>query len=261
LPRASETATSLWGRLTNVMTSRFGLLPSSDSPLGRFDPRWKLAALLPVMAAFLFLRHPLSLAVGFFGSLLLAYLGRIPARWLLARLGIVSLFLLPFAALLPFLGTGVDPSSWVAILRLYMKSLAVVTLALVLLTMAPPMITLKAARRLRLPSLPLQLFMMTYRYLFVLSQELRRMRIAVRVRGYRPGANRHTYRTTAHLAGTILVRGYEQAERVGQAMRCRGFDGEFHSLARFQTRPADVAFFFLVVGAGAILCIWDYTQA
>ena len=84
------------------------------------------------------------------------------------------------------------------------------------------------------------------------------MRTGLRVRGYRVRANRHSYRTTGHLAGTMLVRGYERAERVGQAMRCRGFDGKFRSLERFQTRPADIAFFLLLTGFAVLLCAWDY---
>jgi cobalt/nickel transport system permease protein len=53
----------------------------------------------------------------------------------------------------------------------------------------------------------------------------------------------------------LLVRGYERGERVGQAMRCRGFDGRFRSLTAFRTRPADVLAFAVVVG-GAATAVW-----
>jgi cobalt/nickel transport system permease protein len=99
---------------------------------------------------------------------------------------------------------------------------------------------------------------MSYRYLFVLADELARLRIALRVRGYRNRANRHSYRTAGHVAGTLLVRGYERAERVGQAMRCRGFDGQFRSLTAFHTRPADVLAFLVVTAGAAALCAWDW---
>jgi cobalt/nickel transport system permease protein len=55
----------------------------------------------------------------------------------------------------------------------------------------------------------------------------------------------------------LLVRGYERAERVGQAMRCRGFDGQFRSLSEFRTRPVDVGFFLLSAGGAAALLAWD----
>jgi cobalt/nickel transport system permease protein len=56
----------------------------------------------------------------------------------------------------------------------------------------------------------------------------------------------------------LLVRGVERAERVEQAMRCRGFDGRFRSLTRFQTRARDVAAFFLLTSFAAGLLLWDH---
>ena len=52
----------------------------------------------------------------------------------------------------------------------------------------------------------------------------------------------------------------QRGERVGQAMRCRGFDGRFRSLAEFRTRPADCLFFFLMAGGAAALLLVDFVQ-
>jgi cobalt/nickel transport system permease protein len=81
------------------------------------------------------------------------------------------------------------------------------------------------------------------------------------VRGFRNQASRHSYRIVGHVAGVLLVRGYERAERVGQAMRCRGFDGRFRSLAEFRTTPADGLFFFLVAGGAAALLAIDILKS
>jgi cobalt/nickel transport system permease protein len=118
-------------------------------------------------------------------------------------------------------------------LRLLAKAAAILTLMLVLLATAPLEATFKAAHALRVPGLLVQLAMLTMRYTFLFGTELTRMRVALRVRGYRSRVARHSYRTIGHVAGTLLVRGYERAERVGQAMRCRGFDGRFRSLTEF----------------------------
>src|SRR6266567_298568 len=96
------------------------------------------------------------------------------------------------------------------------------------------------------------------RYAFLFAAELTRMRVALRVRGYRSRISRHSYRTVGHVAGTLLVRGYERAERVGQAMRCRGFDGRFWSVTDFHTSGGDVLFFAVLVGATATLVAWDW---
>src|SRR5207249_6912261 len=121
--------------------------------------------------------------------------------------------------------------------------------------------TLKAAHCLRVPGLLVQLFLLTYRYLFLLGEELARLRVALRVRGYRNRPTRHSYRTIGHIAGSLLVRSHERGERVAQAMRCRGYDGMHRSLTDFQTRGADVAFFLLVSACAAGLLLWDLGQS
>jgi cobalt/nickel transport system permease protein len=126
-----------------------------------------------------------------------------------------------------------------------------------LLTAAPFHVTLQAAHRLHVPGLLVQLTLLTYRYLFLLAGEFRRLRTALRVRGFRSGMNAHSYRTVAHVTGALLVRSHERAERVGQAMRCRGFDGTFRSLVEFRTSRADVLFFLLLSGSMLGLLAWD----
>jgi cobalt/nickel transport system permease protein len=250
------------------MTLAFTPPPCPDSPLRRLDPRWKLAALTPAALAAAVLRTLPAALLALGLAVLLAALARLPPRWALGRLGAVALFLALFALPLPFLLDGPGPSwQWGAVhlsprgasaaLLLCVKALAVVTLALVVLATAPLDATLKAAHALRVPGLIIQLALLTYRYLFLLADELGRLRTALRVRGYRNRMNRHSYRTVGHVAGTLLVRGYERAERVGQAMRCRGFDGQFRSLTTFRTRAADVVVFVVILAGAAGLCWLD----
>ena len=66
-----------------------------------------------------------------------------------------------------------------------LKTLAIVTLALTLLASAPLHVTLAAAGKLGVPKLFVQLTLLTYRYLFLLFDEFNRLRIALRVRGFR----------------------------------------------------------------------------
>jgi cobalt/nickel transport system permease protein len=242
--------------------------PCPDSPLRQLDARWKLAALTLAALATALLRTVPATALALAGALFLAWLGRLPLRWYLGRLGPVALVLALFAVPLPFLLHGSGPEwQWgpfsvsrhgaAVALVLSTKAVAVVTLALVLLASAPLDATLKAAHSLHVPGLLVQLGLLSYRYLFLLADELGRLRVALRVRGYRNRPTWHSYRTVGHVAGTLLVRGYERAERVGQAMRCRGFDGRFRSLATFRTRAADVLAFALIVAATLGVCWLD----
>jgi cobalt/nickel transport system permease protein len=201
-------------------------------------------------------------------TLLLAWVGRLPLRWYLGRLQVLAVLLAFFVIPLPFLMRGDGPAWHLGPLSVSLegmqlaglivcKAWTIVTLVLVILTSAPLDATLKAAHALRVPGLVVQLVLFSYRYLFLLADELARLRIALRVRGYRNRPSWHSYRTVGHVAGTLLVRGYERAERVGQAMRCRGFDGRFRSLVEFRTRWPDVLVFVLLLASAAGLCFLD----
>lgn len=247
------------------MTLAFSAPPCTASFVSRLDPRWKLAALLLATAVAATLRTLPTAALALVLALLLAAVARLPPRWYLQRLAALALFLLLFALPLPWLLDGDRRGpihfSWYGVavaLLLCAKAVTIVTLFSIVLATAPLESTLKAAHSLRLPSLLVQLVLLSYRYLFVLADELARLRIALRVRGYRNRLSRHSYRAAGHVVGILLLRGGERAERIRQAMRCRGFDGHFRALTTFHTRGADVLAFLLIAGSAAALAAWDW---
>ena len=242
---------------------------TQDSCLGRRDPRWRLAAFALAILGAALLRQPgpAAAAVGF--AVGLTAVVHIPGRWYRLRMGALLLTLLPFLIVVPFaVDSGnrlwewrflhlTDAGLWAG-LALAMKTVALVTLALTLLASAPLHVTLHAAGRLGVPRLVVQITLLTYRYTFVLLDELNRLRVAVRVRGFRNTMSGHAYRTVGQVAGTLLVRGADRAERVAHAMRCRGFDGSFRTTTVVRTTFADVLMFNVIVGTAAALVAWDF---
>jgi cobalt/nickel transport system permease protein len=231
------------------MEARLVLYARRDSVFHRMDARWKLAAFIFGSIAVVTLQNTWAAGTAFLGSLVLLLASRLPWRWFLGRLSGVGLFLTFFLVLLPLTMPGPGPQigpvtfSWHGLQvagLICLKALTLVAIVLFLFATEPFEMTLKAAHALRAPSLFVHLLMLTYRYIFLFGDELQKLRIALRLRGYRNRASRHCYRTIGNVTGTLLVRSYERAERVGQAMRCRGFDGQFRSLHQFRTRTADV---------------------
>jgi cobalt/nickel transport system permease protein len=245
------------------MTFKLHCLPTGDSIFGRLDARWSLAAFLILVVAVACLHHLATAALALAGSLVLALASRLPWRWFVTRLAPVAGFLAVALVLLPLLSTEFSAPATKHALQLAiivcLKALAIVILVLVLLAACGFTTLLKAGHRLRAPGLVVQVAALAHRYAFVLASELARLRVALRVRGYRNRASRHSYRTVGHVAGTLLVRGYERADRVGHAMRCRGFQGRFHTLGEFRTRAADVAFFLILASSAAALLFWDFS--
>jgi cobalt/nickel transport system permease protein len=58
-------------------------------------------------------------------------------------------------------------------------------------------------------------------------------------------------RTNIGVLVTLLIRSYEQSDRVYSAMQLRGFDGSFHSLEEFTGSAWDTLKTVLVLSAGA----------
>ncbi len=111
--------------------------------------------------------------------------------------------------------------------------------------------------RLRVPEKIVHLLLMTYRYVFVIEQEYLRLIRATKIRGFRPGTNANTYRTYSYVVGMLFVRAAARAERVHQAMLCRGFKGQFYSLQEFQMGSASWVFAVLMALIIGGLVIWE----
>jgi cobalt/nickel transport system permease protein len=232
-----------------------------NSPWHRWDARCRLAAVVIACLAVSLLHSPAAAGAALLASVLLLASARVPWSWFVARLAGVGLFLSLFLALLPLTVPGeewrlgplaLSARGLALATALGLKALAVVALALFLFATAPLERTLKAARALRVPGLAVQLLMLTHRHVELLADELHKLRIALRLKGFRNRAGTHAYRTLGNVTGMMLVRSYERAERVGQAMRCRGFDGKFRALEEFRGGWPDfgLALLFLTLAAG-----------
>jgi cobalt/nickel transport system permease protein len=109
---------------------------------------------------------------------------------------------------------------------------------------------LHGLERMRAPRLLTLIAAFMYRYLFVIGGEVRRMRIALAARGYRP---RHALQAAAigRVATALFLRTYDRGERVYVAMLARGYAGATPRLRALAFARTDVL--FLTVLAAALL--------
>jgi cobalt/nickel transport system permease protein len=232
----------------------------------RLDPRGKIvvAALFSILVAVV--RTYAAALGGLALAVLYLTLARLPLKRVAARLLLVNMFILFLWLVLPLTYPG-DPLwhlgpvtatrqgfAYTGLITL--KSNAII-IALIALIATVPVVTLgQALHNLRLPDKLCHLLLFTYRYIYVFEQEFRRLVQAMKIRGFRPRTNLHTYRSYAYLAAMLLVRSFDRAERVFQAMLCRGFKGTFYSLKTFTWQRRDRIF----LGASglallALLCL------
>ena len=144
--------------------------------------------------------------------------------------------------------------------RITIKSNAIMAV-LIALVASTPLLTLgHAMHEMRIPSKLVHLFFFTYRYIHVMHREYLRLVNAMKIRGFRPQTNIHTYRSLAYLAGMLFVKSHERTERVYNAMLCRGFRGRLYSLGQFSLKTIDVIYLILMLAVIFGLAVLEWTR-
>ena len=85
-------------------------------------------------------------------------------------------------------------------------------------------------RRLWVPAAFVAMLAFMYRYIFVLWDEMEKMRVARRARTFRASSLRQRWSVSTQLIGMLLIRAMERAERIHGAMCARGWDGRVRTL-------------------------------
>jgi len=222
-----------------------------NSPLHRWEIRYKIAGLLALIFAFSFVRDLRLLPAMLVVTLALYLLSKLPWRYLAHRLEYPGFFILMLAVILP-LTTGatvlfqlgpiaIRAEGCLSVVLIVVRFGCILTVGLVCFGTAPFLDAVRALRALGLPALISDMILLAYRYLFEIGTDLMQMRTAMRLRGFRPRRpDTETLNTIGSLVGSLLVRTYERAERVYKAMRLRGY-GHGHTIRNeLRTRPGDV---------------------
>ncbi len=230
---------------------------SGSSVIHRIDPRIKVisAAVFTIILAIS--QQFETLIAGFFFSFSLVLLAGLNVKEVLKRLFVIIGFLILIWVIVPLTFEGeqlfkigpfsvMKPGVFLSA-RITLKSVSIL-MALMALTATMALSTLgHAMSRLKISGKLVHLFMITIRYIAVIEQEYGRLLRAIKIRGFKPGTNMHTYRTFAYIIGILFVRASSRADRVYQAMRCRGFDGRFISIHEFQTHKRNGVFSALMI--------------
>ena len=246
--------------LCNHALELTGVAGDPHSRVHRLDPRAKVLGLVAVTV--IGVSTPLALWPVYVGCALalvcVAAAARVPLRQLWRRVRVVLPLVLLVGLFVPLVRTGgtayeLGPltvhEAGLAVLGALAAKATIGTLSAVLLgvTTSFPAI-LRALEALRVPRLFVLIASFMHRYLFVIVEELGRMRSALAARAYRP---RHV-RDAAPLgrvATAMFLRTYGRGERVYLAMLARGYDGRMPELEPLRLRAADLVFVALVLAA------------
>lgn len=194
-----------------------------------------VVALTPRTAVWAFLAYAGLLAI-------VAVVSHVSLRFIALRLVAVIPFIL-FAFLIPFVASGerIDVlgvsvseaglwGAWNIIAKATIGASAAILLAAT--TDVPDL--LRGMSALRIPRVLISIAGFMIRYLELIADEVGRVRVAMRARGYHPRWLWQA-RPIGAAAGALFVRSYERGERIYGAMLARGYDGAMPDLTRRKT--------------------------
>ncbi|MGH3089107.1 MAG: cobalt ECF transporter T component CbiQ [Rubrobacteraceae bacterium] len=220
-----------------------------DSPVHRWDPRFKIVGLFALAFSFALVEDLILLPAMLAISAGLCLLSRLPIKFVRSRLRYPGVFVLFLAVMLPlFSGEtalfGVGPvelreEGTLAFALILCRFVSIVLVGLVIFGTATMHTNVEAMRALELPAILADMTLFSYRYLDELGDTLTKMRRATKLRGFEGG--RKTPEILSSLVGSLLVRSHERSGRVYHAMVLRGYGIEKKRGHGFKARRADVA--------------------
>lgn len=173
-----------------------------------------------------------------------ARLAELPFGFVVKRLAIEIPFV-AFALLLPFiaqgertevLGVSVSVEGMWGAWNILVKGTLGVAASIVIASTTTMAELLKGFDRLHLPKAFTSIASFMIRYMDVIADDMKRMRVARISRGYDPRWIWQA-RAVAASAGALFIRSYERGERVYLAMLSRGFTGEMPAFGMVVATP------------------------
>lgn len=224
-------------------------LAGRDTAAARLDARAKLITTLAfVVTVVSFDRYTVSALLPLAAyPLLLAALGEVPAAPVLRKLALAAPFAVMVGLFNPLLdrtpllalGDTTIAAGWVSFASILLRFALTVSAALVLVSCTGMHTLCAALGRLGVPRVFTAQLLFLFRYAFVLGAEAAQMTTA---RTLRAGGRPATLASYGPLAGHLLLRAFERAQRVHLAMTARGFDGELRSLREPRWTAHDTRF-------------------
>lgn len=225
-------------------------LAARDTPLHRLDARAKLLTTsLFIVAVVSFDKYAVSALIPFFlYPVFLLSAGDLPVRYILKK----ALWVSPFAVFVGIFNPLLDrqvilhlgelgiSGGWQSFASILLRFALTVSAALALVALTGINAICEALMKWGVPGPFVVQLLFLNRFLSVLAGEADRMSRARALRGFRK--RKMDIGIFIQIAGHLLLRAVERAERVYRAMLCRGFDGHIRVVRFTSIGLREVAF-------------------
>ncbi|MFW2331803.1 MAG: cobalt ECF transporter T component CbiQ [Nitrospinota bacterium] len=235
----------------------FDVFATGDSIFHRLDPRVKIVALLPLIFMIAITDNFLIIYASLLLSTIFILLSFLPFRLLLNRILMVNIFLLMLWVILPLTATSETfvvifglSLSYAGIAKAYLitlKANSILLSTVALLATTEKFALAHTLFHLRCPKKLVYLLFFIYRYMSLLHIEFEKLQKATRIRSFEAKANIHTFKHLSYLMGGLFIKSYDRSERAYNALKLRGFRGDFPVLHHPSYKISDWIFLTLML--------------
>jgi len=235
-----------------------------ESFIHRLDPRVKIITAIFLVISIVFTSPTAFLAFALYALVIavLLFLSKIPMGYVFRKSLVIIPFVFMIAVFIPFFKEGEVAGGysfgtfelnvtysgltvfWNVLIKAYLSILCMI----LLVASTRYSVFLKALQKLKFPAVLIMVLSFMYRYIFVIADELMKMKQAKDSRSV--GGSRWLHvKTLANMIGTLFVRSYERAESVYMAMCSRGFNGSVSTVYDLRIKNRDIFFMLVIIGA------------
>ena len=225
-------------------------LAGGETFIHRLHPLAKLLTTVSYLTVVMsFGKYEISNLLPFlFYPVVIISLAELPVMPILQRILMVSPLILGIGILNPLfddytvvLGGVAFSRGWITFLSIFIKCGLTVAAGIILIATTGMDRLAVALRMLKVPKIFVLQLLLTYRYIAVLIEEFSRMIRAYSLRA--PGQKGIHRSLWGSFAGQLILRTFERAQRVYEAMALRGFAGEYHAGNIAKPGFGDLAYF------------------
>ena len=227
------------------------------SRIHSFDLRIKILAVLWFAILAVMVDKVLVLGQLMVAAFLLLVISNLSFKLIFKRLLIINTFILLIWLVLPVTYPGspllslgmitISKAGLLYALRITLRTNAIMILILGLLNTAKITSLIRALQQLYIPQKIIYLLFLVVRYLPVVKLEATKLLAAMKLRGFEKKTSWRSYKTIAYLIAILLVKSYERAQRIYQAMLCRGFSGKLHIKDEFNFKVIDLLMLLIII--------------
>lgn len=235
--------------------NRMDDLTAIDSPVHRLHPLSKLVTTtIYIMVVVSFHKYDLSgLAAMILHPAVLFALGSIPPGICFYRMRYVMPLVCAVGLLNPFfdrtpmlvLGPLTLTGGIISMVTLMLKGILCLTASFLLAATTPVDSLCYALLQIHMPRMIVTLFLLTFRYVFVMLEEAAVMTEAYQLRA--PGQKGIHYTAWGSFLGQLLLRSMDRAGELYESMLLRGFDGSFRYASGKKPGIRDILFPVLMI--------------